>query len=58
MHIALIKYWVQHTPKYSMQQKDIYDNAGSHVQLCYLNKLCGIIIRLMPVQDWLGEEVK
>lgn len=36
--------------KYSMKQKDIYDNASSHVQLCYLNELCGIIIRLMPMQ--------
>lgn len=36
--------------KYSMKQKDIYDNASSYVQLCYLNELCRIIIRLMPVQ--------
>lgn len=43
--------------KYCMRQKDSYDNASSPVQLCYLNELCGIIIRLMPVQGWLGEEV-
>lgn len=41
-----------------MKQKDIYDNASSHVQLCFLNELCGIIIRLMPLQGRLGEEVK
>lgn len=47
-----------HAQKYCMKQKDMYDNASSGVQLCYLNELCGIIIRLMPVQGWLGEEVK
>lgn len=44
--------------KYCIEKKDIFGNASSYVQLCYLNELCGIIIRLMPVQDWLCGEVK
>lgn len=31
-----------------IRKEDIFGNASSRVQLCYLNKLCGIIIRLMP----------
>lgn len=44
--------------KSCIKKKDIFGNASSYVQLCYLNELCGIIIRLMPVQDWLCGEVK
>lgn len=39
--------------KYAIEKEDIFGDASSHVQLCYLNKLCGIIIRLMLGQDWL-----
>lgn len=37
--------------KYAIKKQDIFGNASSRVQLCYLNKLCGIIIRLMLGQD-------
>lgn len=56
-HIVLIASSAAHS-KYSVQQNNINDNASSHVQLRYLNELCGIIIRLMPVHGRLGEEVK
>lgn len=57
MHMAL-KVSNAAQSKYCMKKKDIFGNASSYVQLCYLNELCGIIIRLMPVQDWLCGEVK
>ena len=44
--------------KCCVQQTSIHDNASSRAHLCNLSEFCGIIIRLMPMQGWEGEEVK